>query len=347
MSCQICFEVCADDQRSSEKVTCSDSNCKSFVCVICAESYMNFCQQNNVLPVCVDPNCKREYLYSNIKNLPNNIIKQYKKCVVSVLSRQTVDAVSDIVMQSEIIKKVGDERLKFVNMTFPEAITTIINIGFKHQLNRIKKQTVDKKHDRRCIKLLCHGSLDDNFKCILCNSTFCRECEQEKKGAHTCKEEDILSMTVVSKMVKCPSCKFPVERSYGCNFITCSICRTNFDYISGEVTKQGNHTTDEKLVIKTYDPLVDLGKEYPELQSYFNKIQLSKPKQVSWNTVVVCFKNQQVDSLDVCQRYERYIRYVLRYKRFGQCVNEIGELHQQRKLTSDLLEKFIEILKKN
>ncbi len=97
-----------------------------------------------------------------------------------------------------------------------------------------KKETV-KGH---CPMNDCRGFVIKGNKCGVCDTHICIECFKERKNAHKCNEEDVLSVSFIKKDCKaCPKCHVNVHRIEGCSQMWCTICHTSFNYNTGEVDK--------------------------------------------------------------------------------------------------------------
>jgi hypothetical protein len=149
------------------------------------------------------------------------------------------------------------ERIEFIRDNYPIAIRKVIELAYSKQLKKISKDNqkqIDKILDKKCMNEVCKKGMlfklnTDVWKCNICDDSFCIKCEQNHKTNHKCKKEDLESISLRDSFIKCPKCKLPVIKSEGCNSITCSICKTKFDYITGDVGGGGNHT-DTSLKLK-------------------------------------------------------------------------------------------------
>ena len=72
----------------------------------------------------------------------------------------------------------------------------------------------------------------DNYKCPACKKHYCLACKCEMHNGITCKEyqeiagldepeRQFIMLAKGAKMKQCPNCKFWVERSQGCDHMTC------------------------------------------------------------------------------------------------------------------------------
>jgi hypothetical protein len=135
-------------------------------------------------------------------------------------------------------------------------------------------------------------------------------------------------------MVKCSQCKYPVEKSFGCNNITCSVCRTNFNYVTGEKCVAGNHTTDSPIAVKSEKSILkDIisPKSNPELYELLVKFNGMKPQTISFNSVInlmVKLKDAGRVKHVVAMAYEKYMLNRIKLRTYYKLCEELfdGEL---------------------
>ncbi|KAH7310392.1 hypothetical protein B0J17DRAFT_585986, partial [Rhizoctonia solani] len=82
-----------------------------------------------------------------------------------------------------------------------------------------------------------------------CTHKWCKQCNQTIQNGekHTCDGSTELENLMREQGWKhCPGCRTPIERSFGCNHMTCTTpgCNTHFCYVCGKVVTQGG-TRDE------------------------------------------------------------------------------------------------------
>lgn len=105
-----------------------------------------------------------------------------------------------------------------------------------------------------CCRFLAPKTLNE-VVCPQCSLRFCPKCRANHAGK-TCeqfRQESDPADSEFDKFVqqqcwqRCPSCRAPCERSYGCNYMTCysEVCRgkTNFCYLCGKELSMVEHYT--------------------------------------------------------------------------------------------------------
>lgn len=123
---------------------------------------------------------------------------------------------------------------------------------------RIMEKT---KHDilkgrRQCPILNCGGDVGlfhDKLRCMKCQTEICSACEREKPIDHTCKKDDLLSITKSRECRRCPTCRAPFVKISGCPNMRCEVCKNAFTY------------TDQHVVTGIGDFSSNLPVPHPEL----------------------------------------------------------------------------------
>lgn len=87
----------------------------------------------------------------------------------------------------------------------------------------------------------CTGILNENYECIVCNFTFCKDCHVELKGNHKCNSSDIETVNEIkNNSINCPSCSTLVYKIEGCDEMYCTICKTPFNWKTGHIITRHN-----------------------------------------------------------------------------------------------------------
>lgn len=363
MECLICF--CPIE---GPYIRCCDPQCLAGTCTDCGVALVAYSSQNNLMPTCPSKNCRGFYLISEIKKLSEPSISLYEKACLQHILKDKGDSVSMTIAHQDMLTKLRQERSVFIQENFPLAISHVAAIAFKprlNHLNRGKTQNLANKlktANRLCMNLYCNGRLDDDFTCMTCLTQFCTKCEQPLVPVsastttptitHTCKQEDIESMQMIKKMVQCPNCKYPVEKSQGCNSMTCTHCATNFDYATGAQTTHGNNHNAPITVREKYKLSVLLSKEVDtnvldlilDIESY----EPTYSEKSLLNTVkahLLSVKSQpQVNEAGhqpdekaiakkITKQFEDMVLHKYRMKLYLSIHKEIENLHQQKALT--------------
>lgn len=346
MECIVCF----DEIKNNQIFKCSNTFCTVKTCFECAKTYIKLSNNEKQMPKCVSLSCKAEYLFADIKKLGKESIENYKESCTNYLTSTFGNGLS----YTMIIDKCRKERMEFIKKEFPLAITHVISITMNNKLKKVNKNNINymtkmvKNSNTKCFMATCTGKLDSSFTCLLCESEFCKECHEINEIDHVCKEEDINSVKYIETLVKCPKCLLPVIRSYGCDNITCSICKTNFDYITGKNTVAGNHSNDTLVLKKTnkvsqlYIDLVN-----KSLIKYFLEIDKLKPPQYNFDDFTEYVMNNKNDSNKLCLYYEKYKISKIQNKFYTQLIRCIDNHIKDKTLDNNTLEYIIDNLKTN
>ena len=344
-------------------IKCSDPSCITEICTDCLESYIEYHLNNGKgIPKCAMKGCKNgELLLSEIEKTKNDdLIKKYTKLIINHLKNDNSDDIFAETNKQLMIKKIRKERHEFTLKEYPKAISFVIETSLKSKLNNIDKNNKEhikeivKKTNKKCPNIFCYsGILDVDFTCLSCCQTFCKKCETKKDENHVCKDEDIETLKVVDSFVKCPKCKLPVVRSYGCNNITCSICKTNFDYISGKVTVAGNHSKDT-LVLKQQkkisrllseekydqiivDYMIEIENKQPENYSFTNIISILKKYMSMENEDPKNIKELEKMERKMVENYEIYQKTKYKNKEYYKHMILIQEAYEKKNITLTFL----------
>jgi hypothetical protein len=352
-----------------KSIKCCNTQCNSEICLECLDSYINFYfNENKGIPKCPSLNCKDgEILLSEVEKTGNSVlINKYNELVINHFKK---DNLEDIIAESNqkiLIEKIRKERHDYVSKEFPKAISFVIEKSLKNKLKRIDKvnseyiKSIKKKNNKKCPNILCYsGILDINYTCLTCSQHFCKTCENKLKEdeKHECKQEDIDSIKVIENFVKCPSCKLPVVKSFGCNNITCSICKINFDYKTGSLTSHGNHSNDT-LVLKNFDSLSLIlqndGFDDIIILNYLRRIENNEPENYSFNNILtplkkyISIENSEISNYNdlknlaqfISRNYELYKKRKYKKKEYYKIIEMIREKYDNKELTKDFIQKM-------
>ena len=95
---------------------------------------------------------------------------------------------------------------------------------------------------RGCPTEDCRGFLTSDFRCGACDKSFCPTCHEELGADHACDPAAATAAAFIIKDTKpCPTCAAPIHKIGGCSQMWCTLCRTPFDWRTGEVDRGPVH----------------------------------------------------------------------------------------------------------
>lgn len=361
---EICI-ICYCNENYTLK--CADKFCNTRICEECFEIYLGHCLSEKGLVKCLNQHCK-SYIISDSFKKDNCYYELYKKVLLTAFMHSQGPEVKDKINVSKLVGDLRKQRKQFIK-NFPKAIELVIDIALSKKLNNIGKQNklyvkniIHSSH-KMCMNSHCNGKMkqeSDYFECLKCSTQFCKNCERYKNNSnHICKKEDVESLILISSIPKCPNCKIPIERSEGCDGMTCASCKTTFNYNTGELSDHGssnNIIASQKTKFK-----FDFKQIYPEeIGKRLYIIESNEPKEPSillLNNVIqkLLIKEENKESKskesksiendilenDVLKSFEKYLKSKLNYVSYIQTTIEITEMHQTDKLTCVLLDDII------
>ncbi len=359
--CIICY--------SNENFTlkCADKSCNSRICEECFEVYLNHCLSEKSLVNCLNQYCKSYIISDSFKN-KNTYSELYKKVLLSAFINSQGPEIIDKINVCKLIDDLKKERKQFIKI-FPKAIELVVTIALHKKMNNVTKnnklylKTIVEQSNRICMISHCNGKLNKKFECLKCMTKFCKNCEKIEKENHVCKDEDIESLKFVNTIIKCPKCHVSIERSEGCSDMTCASCKTNFNYLTGELGGGGNHGQNQDIMSQLYKKTnftFDFKKNYnhsiQEKLFIIENNEQKEPSIIQLNNVIKKLIEQtdkeQIDNIigneigneignDVLRVFEKYLKNRLNYINFISATVTISELHTSDDLTEFHLENII------
>ena len=96
---------------------------------------------------------------------------------------------------------------------------------------------------------MCAGYLNNDYKCFMCNRTFCKRCEDLLNPAHECVQDNVESVLKIKETTKpCPHCWTRIEKKSGCDEMYCVNCKFTFNWVDG-VVQMPNHNPIRDIVV--------------------------------------------------------------------------------------------------
>lgn len=371
--CLICFYPI----ESNQNISCGNPDCSASICYECAKVYIIHSENEKEIPKCPSPSCRHEYLYSMFKQIDDESKTRYINACYEYFTVMKSNDIDDTINHERMIEKLRKERKEFIASAFPKAISLTIEYALSSKMRKIDKQNRKKIKDiidstnKKCINLLCPGKLDTNYKCLTCDTLFCTKCEKNissHTSTHVCDPNDIESLKFVQSLVKCPKCLYPVIRSYGCNYMTCSVCKTNFHYETGEITQAGNHHNASANIVTSLKPS-ERWRDYYEkdtndisaskdILSLLKQLEAKAPQEETLTPIMrdlikikkYTFDNGEIEIDDISFRttkehiakhFEKYKIAQYKYKEYYKVMRFIEEHHNNKTLTAQLISDII------
>ena len=347
MECVICYS-----NIGNTSLSCFNPDCTGVVCKECTEQYLEVCGSNNMFPMCPVPECRSAFIYKQLVGFDDHVIELYIELCNKHLYNYLQQDIQEYDLQQQMIKKIRKDRHEFMS-TFPPAILFIIENALEDKKKKVDRENIKHMKNvntgrlvRRCINTLCTGTLDKDFVCVLCCTSFCPKCEKPLTKEHTCNKEDITTIEEVNNLPRCPSCGVHIYKYEGCRNMTCANCKTQFDYYTGERISIGSGLVQEEapdVKVKISYTLKDyLGKEYNDLMNkYIDLIQVKQPKLIKFG--VETYVSLKDNPLELAKRYSNHIESKEKVKQYYKLIDIIRQNHDKKTLSTDLL---IDIYKK-
>lgn len=298
--CDVCFDACPDPQMclNNARFELVPAPCTFAACPECFDEFLALCRRDKLLPRC--PTCRSLF--------------QPRPRVVAELAEWLRQAGDDNAIMHEdqqyqrLVERLVESRQRFLVEDFPPAISSLANVMFPDRLRRLGKQQrerlrhiVERSSGQRCIVAGCWGSTflngDGRRCCFACSCQQCPQCQERWQPEHRCSQEVLDTLATMNKeSVECPGCGTRIQRSQGCDNMTCSRCHCNFSYSTGQMGGGGNHgqnTATTSLETLLLDRSLDL-----KLQ-HFHDWCLCMQK---------CLRPRSSASLDVRELYRKMAR---------------------------------------
>lgn len=358
--CLICFI----EYPIKDFIKCFLPNCKSKICYQCTKTHIDLCGKENKIPKCLY--CLNYMLQKSIINYPE-LIPKYNECCIKEMTREKAFELSENIALHNKIEEIREIRKIFIENKFPAAIAYVAEHFLSHKVKKINNRDLKKKKKKtdimpdknvQCMNLICKGYLDSNFKCMICDTIFCKSCESIMLENHQCKEEDLASMITINEFVKCPKCSLPVEKSSGCDIMKCSYCSENFIYSTGKSGGLGNNHNSQLLIRENIYLSIEYNKllEQKGLLSQIRILEDQKPneeirklnnslkKYLKSGTPSQKGKNNNSENVlinNVARDFQKHIINTIKIKNYNKLMITLEQ--EIKKQTLDL-KKFSEII---
>ena len=223
---------------------CDFTSCKS-----CAKKYLLESDQ--------DPHCmgcrktwNREHLMSQLsKTFVDKDLKTHREQVLFDRERAMMPATQHLVERELNVRaaqkqlRLLEEQKKHLMQQVRELSDTIAALNRNiHRMYTGQDPSSSEKKEfiRKCPADDCKGFLSTAWKCGICSSHVCKDCNEiyDSRNEHICDENAKKTMTLLNKDTKpCPSCGTLIHKLLGCDQMFCTNCKTAFSWKRGTVER--------------------------------------------------------------------------------------------------------------
>lgn len=269
--------VCGEKYTTQKRKPLKCCYCDFISCNTCVRTQIEY-QQSNMIR-CM--NCKNEFPTEQLRGFfPKTFSKQIQEFLKTELLQQqsdwnlqTMEFLTLYKRNEDLLRENLNERkkLKELAQIFREIKQNIrnnerairnndrqiqqgvITQPLEEQAVVITQQEGSKKEIRiiPCSHDSCKGYVNSEGICVVCDKNTCIKCHKKisEDEEHTCNKEDLDSVKFIENKCKlCPKCKRPVEKNGGCNQVYCFLCKTAFNFNTGEVDTTGHiHAPDYRF----------------------------------------------------------------------------------------------------
>ena len=94
----------------------------------------------------------------------------------------------------------------------------------------------------KCSQPTCEGFVGSNWKCGLCETKFCKDCNEPEEEEHLCDPDQKATAQALRKEAKpCPKCAAQISKIDGCDQMWCTQCQTAFSWRTGQIETSHIH----------------------------------------------------------------------------------------------------------
>ena len=246
----ICTEcpICVEKFNKSSRKSIMCPHCSTESCADCVKKYL-LIHSPNIFPSCLG--CNKEwtldFLASNTPVIFHNKIYREHRAKILVEREKSILHTRQPLVSKEInIREAIKEKEKIQKeiKKFEKHIRTLKQQKFILQrfidnpnseiIPEIDRQTFIKS----CPVENCRGYLSTQWKCGICNTFTCSDCQIPKKSKedpeHICNPDTVLTLTLITKESKpCPECNVPTCKIDGCDQMWCVYCKTPWSWKNG------------------------------------------------------------------------------------------------------------------
>ena len=217
-----------------------------------------------------------------------------------------------------------------------------------HETKEPEKISKNKIFMHRCSNENCRGFLSSRWKCNLCETWTCSECQinvgtNEQKILHVCDENNLKTAALIKKDSKpCPKCGIIIFKINGCDQMYCTQCHTPFSWNTGKIENGNIHNP------HYYEYLRKIGQNIPRNPLDNPCRRIINNEFIEDFTYLIRYLSKSNIINDDCCRILDIIRFTedLRYRiRHNEINNEYYRIQYLKNIISE--EEFKKIVQMN
>lgn len=234
MDCNICCET-------------TNGKNKPVSCGFCDFSACSQCTERFLLEIHDDAHCMScrkswdhgiltekltsKFLKKDYKNRRREILLDREK---SLLPQTQPDVERELALRekNKLIEQLRQEKIELTKR-LRQINETIEDLRYGDHTDRPEINTTT----RKCPVEDCRGFLSNKWKCGICETVICKDCNEPKCEGHACDPNTVETMKLLKKDSKpCPCCGTLITKIDGCDQMWCTqpTCHTAFSWRTGQ-----------------------------------------------------------------------------------------------------------------
>jgi hypothetical protein len=231
-------DICCESRKNF--FICKNRDCQmKTCCIICMKKYL---LESSLGPHCMC--CRNEIPTSDFitffeKNWRLGAYKDHHKDILFAKENSKLNEAYEAIEKKKQISELDTEinRLKGLIGNLMNAKDDIL-YGTNTGTGKVTKSQNEYKY--KCPSESCNGSLNSNYKCVICDVNYCKDCFEVivDKDTHECDEGLKETVKEIKKQAKpCPSCGTMISKISGCSQLFCTngTCGTAFNWNTGAI----------------------------------------------------------------------------------------------------------------
>ena len=211
----------------------------------------------------------KKFLYDMLNLYMENqeCIYAYNKILIDYMSCLDDSELYNLIIAICSMSNIATDEID--NSNIEEDVEYILNKHrtiVKYISEEIRKINIHTTYITACSVDKCTGYVDNTYMCNACWTKHCPRCHKILTDDHVCNPVDVESIRLIMHTQTCPTCHARIYKTTGCDHMHCTICDTDFDYITGNIlSKRDNHNNN----YHKYPSWIIL---MPDLISIFNHV---------------------------------------------------------------------------